>query len=97
MHLECRVKVFPSTSIVWIVSNSTTATSRVLRTTARVTVSGVQDFIHNEEPYSKSDLYINSIMSDDSGDYMCLIDAGGHTAVQTTVHTVTVLCKTHYQ
>ena len=91
MHLLCRVKCFPPPSIAWIIGNLTK--SRVLHTTSRVSISDTYNFIYNGEPYSWSDLYINHVTPDDSGNYTCLIHADSHTAVQMTVHNVTVSCK----
>ena len=91
MHLQCRVKCFPPPSIVWIIGN--VRNSRILQTTARVSISDTYDFINNGEPYSRSDLYINHVTSDNSGNYTCLIHADSHAVVQMTVHNVTVSCK----
>ena len=93
MHLQCRVKGFPPPSIVWIIGNLTE--SRILRTTARVSVSHTHNFIDNGEPYSRSDLHINHVTFDDSGKYTCVIHCDSHSVVQMAVHNVTVLCKTN--
>lgn len=91
MHLQCRVKCFPPPSIVWIIGNLTK--SRIIHTTARVSISDTNNFIDNGEPYSWSDLYVNHVTSDDSGYYTCLIHADSHTVVQMAVYNVTVSCK----
>ena len=91
IHLLCRVKVFPQPSIVWIMRESTI--SRVLHTTSRVSLLGTRSFIENSEPYSRSDLYIHNVTSEDSGDYTCIIDADSHAVVQMNTHTITIICK----
>ena len=91
VHLRCQLKVFPPpTTIVWIVRDS--LQSRVLQSTPRVSISNIQNFIENEEPYSKSELYISRVTAADSGVYVCGIESNVNniTMVHMIVHNVTV-------
>ena len=91
LYLRCQVEAYPQPSVVWIIRNPTTM--RIVVPTARVSVASTPLTINNGNPYSRSELNINGVNSKDGGDYLCTATADRYSLVQSSTHTVTIVCK----
>ena len=67
----------------------------LLSNMSRVSISNPSFSVENGHPIYESELIVNNVTSDDSGDYICVAIANGHTFTKYT-HAVTVTCKNYY-
>jgi hypothetical protein len=91
LHVWCRVEAYPQPSLVWMVRNRSTM-RRILPTT-RASVGSTLFMIDSETPYSRSELTIDNVNSDDDGEYICAATADRYSFVRSGSHSVTVICK----
>ena len=91
LHVWCRVEAYPQPSLVWIVRNSRTM-RRILPST-RASIGSTFFIIDSGNPYSRSELTIDNVNSDDSGEYICAATADRYSLIRSGSHPVTVICK----
>ena len=92
MSLSCLVEAYPQPTIVW--AFKTNAKIQSILNTSRILVLDTDLTIEEGHPFSRSQLIINNVNSNDSGDYLCIATAADkHSTAQSRVHSVTVTSK----
>jgi hypothetical protein len=86
------VEAYPQPTIVWIFKTNTKIQN--ILNTSRISVLSTDVTIEEGHPFSRSQLTINNVNSNDSGDYVCIATAADeHSTAQSRVHSVTVTSK----
>ena len=92
ISLSCQVEAYPQPIIFWAFKTSIKIQS--ILNTSRSSVLNAYLTIEEGRPFSRSQLIINNVNSNDSGDYLCIATAAvKHVTAQSRVHSVTVTSK----
>ena len=94
IRLWCRVEAHPQPSLVWIVRSPITMKRIVPTTIASVVNSHIT--VNSGNPYSRSELTIDNVNSNDGGDYICAATANKYSLVRSSSHSITVTCKVFF-
>lgn len=91
--LSCQVEAYPQSALViWAVKTNTKIQN--ILNTSRISVLSTDLTVEEGHPYSRSQLIINNVNSDDSGDYLCIATAADqHHTAQSRAHSITVTSK----
>ena len=92
INLSCLVEAYPQPTITWAFKTNTRIQNML--NTSRNSVFSTYLVIEDGRPFSRSQLTINHVNFNDSGDYLCLATAADkHNTAQSRVHSVTVTSK----
>ena len=94
LHVWCRIEAYPQPSLAWIIRKFKTI-RRILPTT-RASVGSPFFIIDSGNPYLRSQLTIDNVNPDDSGEYICAATADRYSLVRSGSYPVTVICKFFY-
>lgn len=90
ISLSCQIEAYPEPIIFWMFKTSTRIQN--ILNTSRVSILNTYYLtIEEGRPFSRSQLIISNVNSNDSGDYLCIATAADkHNSTQSRVHSVTV-------